>query len=323
MGVKEEVLRTLRAASDEYISGQALADRLHVSRHAVWKAIDKLRADGYEIEARTKCGYRLLATGDKLSAEGVAAFLEPEAPFRLEYHDVIDSTNIRARDLAEAGAPAWTVVLADSQSAGRGRLGRDFYSPQASGIYMSIIVRPDCSAQDANLLTIAAAAAVAESIELVCDVRVGIKWVNDCFVDGRKVSGILTEAAVGVEEQCLRYAVVGIGINVAPPPGGFPEGLENIAASIYTQPPESEVRNRLAAEVLRRYRPYAEALTLRAYFPSYRERLFVVGRDVTLVRGKEREEVHVQALADDGSLVVRDAAGHTRHVASGEVSLRF
>ena len=108
-----------------------------------------------------------------------------------------------------------------------------------------------------------------------------------------------------------------------PPPGGFPEGLENITASIYTQPPESEVRNRLAAEVLRRYRPYAEALTLRAYFPSYRERLFVVGRDVTLVRGKEREEVHVQALADDGSLVVRDAVGHTRHVASGEVSLRF
>ena len=201
MGVKEEVLRTLRSEPDAYISGQALADRLSVSRHAVWKAIDKLRSEGYDIDARTNCGYRLVAADDSLSAEGVAAFLPQASPFKLEYHAVIDSTNIRARTLAEAGAPEWTVVLADSQTAGRGRLGRAFYSPQASGIYMSAIVRPDCDVREANLLTIAAAAAVAESIEAICGKTVGIKWVNDCFVEQRKVSGILTEAAVGVEEQ--------------------------------------------------------------------------------------------------------------------------
>ena len=175
MGVKEEVLRTLRTSSEEYISGQALADGLGVSRHAVWKAIDGLRAEGYEIEARTKRGYRLVAAADGLSAEGVAAFLPQHAPFALEYHDVIDSTNNRARQLAEDGAPAWTVVLANAQTAGRGRMGKSFYSPEASGIYMSMVVRPDCDVRDANLLTIAAAAAVAESIELVCDVKVGIK----------------------------------------------------------------------------------------------------------------------------------------------------
>ena len=264
MGVKEEVLRTLRTSAEEYISGQALADGLGVSRHAVWKAIDGLRAEGYEIEARTKRGYRLVAAADGLSAEGVAAFLPQHAPFALEYHDVIDSTNNCARQLAEDGAPAWTVVLANAQTAGRGRMGKSFYSPEASGIYMSMVVRPDCDVRDANLLTIAAAAAVAESIELVCDVKVGIKWVNDLFVEQRKVCGILTEAAVGVEEQRLRYAVVGIGINVAPPAGGYPAEIADVATSIYTQPPQTEIRNRLAAEVLRRFQPYAEALPLKA-----------------------------------------------------------
>lgn len=322
MGVKEEVLRTLRAGAEDYISGQALADGLSVSRHAVWKAIDKLRAEGYEIEARTNRGYRLVAAKDSLSAEGVAAFLPPDAGFALEYHEVIDSTNIRARKLAEDGAPAWTVVLAGSQTAGRGRLGKSFYSPEASGIYMSVIVRPECDVREANLLTLAAAAAVAEAVELVCDVQVGIKWVNDCFVDGRKICGILTEAAVGVEEQCLRYAVVGIGINVAPPAGGFPEELGNIATSIFTTPPETEVRNRLAAEVLARFRPYAEAVALREYFASYRAHLFVIGREVDIVRGGNRETVTVRALNDDGSLLVEQADGTTRSIASGEVSLR-
>lgn len=323
MGVKEEVLRTLRTSAEEYISGQALADGLGVSRHAVWKAIDGLRAEGYEIEARTKRGYRLVAAADGLSAEGVAAFLPQNAPFALEYHDVIDSTNNRARQLAEDGAPAWTVVLANAQTAGRGRMGKSFYSPEASGIYMSMVVRPDCDVRDANLLTIAAAAAVAESIELVCDVKVGIKWVNDLFVEQRKVCGILTEAAVGVEEQRLRYAVVGIGINVAPPAGGYPAEIADVATSIYTQPPQTEIRNRLAAEVLRRFQPYAEALPLKAYFSSYRERLFVIGREVALVRGGAREMVQVLALNDDGSLHVRRADGSTKDVASGEVSLRF
>lgn len=322
MGVKEEVLRTLRTEQDDYISGQTLADRLSVSRHAVWKAIDKLRAEGYDIEARTNCGYRLVRATDTLSAEGVAAFLPQDSGFALEYHEVIDSTNTRARKLAEDGAPAWTVVLAGSQTAGRGRLGKAFYSPEGSGIYMSIIVRPACDLREANLLTLAAAAAVAEAVELVCDVQVGIKWVNDCFVDDRKICGILTEAAVGVEEQCLRYAVVGIGINVAPPPGGFPEGLKSIATSIYTEPPTTEVRNRLAAEVLMRFRPYAEAPGLRTYFDSYRAHLFVIGRKVDLVRGSMRETVTVRALNDDGSLLVEQADGTMKNIASGEMSLR-
>lgn len=323
MGVKAEVLRTLQTQPEDYISGQALADALGVSRHAVWKAIDKLRAEGYDIEARTNRGYRLRGAADGLSVETVQAFLEAPSRWQLEYYDTIDSTNNRARVLAENGAPEWTVVMADQQTAGRGRIGRQFYSPVASGIYMSVVVRPDCAVHYANMLTIAAAAAVSEAIEAVCNKKTQIKWVNDCFVDGRKISGILTEASVGVEEQRLRYAVVGIGINVSAPAGGFPAELENIATSIFDTPRTTLVRAPLAAEVLQRFRAYAEQLLERAYLPSYRAHLMVLGRQVTLVRGKEREEVLVRDLTEDGALVVEDAQGHIKEVVSGEVSLRF
>lgn len=323
MGVKAEVLRTLQTQPEEYISGQALADVLGVSRHAVWKAIDKLRTEGYDIEARTNRGYRLLGAVDALNVETVQTFLEDASQWQLEYYDTIDSTNNRARVLAEGGAPEWTVVMADQQTAGRGRIGRQFYSPVASGIYMSVIVRPDCAVTYANMLTIAAAAAVSEAIEAVCEKETQIKWVNDCFVDGRKISGILTEASVGVEEQRLRYAVVGIGINVSAPAGGFPAELENIATSIFDQPCTTLVRAPLVAEVLQRFRAYASHLLERAYLPSYRAHLMVFDRQVTLVRGNEREAVIVRDLTDDGALVVEDAQGHIKEVVSGEVSLRF
>ena len=190
-----------------YLSGQALADGLSVSRHAVWKAIDKLRHEGYQIEAITNKGYRLTQAEDTLSAEGVASFLAPALPFRLEYHDTIDSTNNCARELAEAGAPEWTVVLAGNQSAGRGRMGRAFYSPEASGIYMSVVVRPDSDVREANMLTLAAAAAVAEGVEAVCGQNVGIKWVNDLLLGEKKICGILAEAVTS--PSGARGAVVG------------------------------------------------------------------------------------------------------------------
>lgn len=323
MGVKEEVLRTLQEHQEEYISGQGLADRLKVSRHAVWKAIDKLRTEGFDIEARTNCGYRLIGACDVLSAEAVAACLDKDSGFTFEYSEEIGSTNDRARVLAEGGCEEWTVVLAESQTAGRGRMGKTFYSPKGGGIYMSVVVRPSCEVQYANMLTLAAAAAVVEAIETICGVSASIKWVNDIFVGTRKVCGILTEASVGLEEQQLRYAVVGIGINVAPPPGGFPAELSEIATSIFDAPCLESVRAPLVAAFLQRFRGYAEDLLARRYMNCYRSHLMVLNRDVTLVRGKEREPVRVLDLTDDGALIVEDRNGTQREVFSGEVSVRF
>lgn len=321
MAVKDEVLRVLREKQGEYVSGQALADAMDVSRHAVWKAIDRLRTEGYDIEAKSNLGYRLTMVHDVLSAEGLGARLASD--FTLEVYDTIDSTNNRARALAEEGCAEWTVVAANSQSKGRGRMGKSFYSPKTSGVYVSVVVRPRANASEASLLTIAAAAATAEAIEAVCGAECGIKWVNDCFVDGRKVAGILTEASIGLEEQALRYAVVGIGINVAPPEGGFPEEVRDVAGAIFKEAPTEETRNLLVAEVLTRFRRYAGDLSARAFLASYRKRLFVLDRDVFLVRGETRESVHVVGLTDDGALVVRDENGGLCQVASGEVSLRM
>ena len=188
---------------------------------------------------------------------------------------------------------------------------------------MSVVVRPNCEVQYANMLTLAAAAAVVEAVEAVCGITAQIKWVNDIFVGTKKVCGILTEASVGLEEQRLRYAVVGIGINVAPPPGGFPEALQDIATSIFDTPRVESVRAPLVAEILRRFRGYAEQLTDRLFMACYRAHLMVLGCRVYLVRGNDREEVLVVGLTDDGALIVENDEGRRREINSGEVSVRF
>lgn len=320
---KEEVLRALMCHGDDYLSGQELADLLKISRHAVWKYIDKLRQEGYDIEARTRHGYRLSAVGDVLGREEIVCQLQSPADFQVEYHASIDSTNNHARALAEAGASAWTVVVADEQSQGRGRMGRNFHSPAASGLYMSVIIRPECAVEHASLLTIAAATAVAESIETVCGVKAQLKWVNDCFVNGKKVAGILTEGAVGLEEQRLRYAVVGIGINVAPPEADFPEELRDIAASVLTKAPTTPVRSILAAHILERLKIYADDLLARDYLPIYREKLMMLDQDVTLIQGNQEREVHVCDINESGGLIIRDQFGTIETITSGEISLRM
>ncbi len=320
---KEEVLRALMHHGDDFLSGQELADLLQISRHGVWKYIDKLRQEGYAIEARTRQGYRLVGVGDVLGREEVLCQLKAADDFQIEYHATIDSTNNRARALAEAGAPAWTVVLADSQSQGRGRMGRAFHSPATSGIYMSVVIRPECEVAHASLLTIAAATAVAESIEEVCGVEAKLKWVNDCFVGGKKVAGILTEGAVGLEEQQLRYAVVGIGINVAPPKEGFPKELATIATSVLSEAPTQPVRSVLAARILERLKSYADGLLAKTYMPIYRDKLMMLNQDVTLIQGNTERVVHVCDISESGGLIIRDVFGTIETVSSGEISVRL
>ena len=188
---------------------------------------------------------------------------------------------------------------------------------------MSYVFSPNTEVANAVSVTAAASVAAVRALEKLLGVHAMIKWVNDIFVNMRKVCGILTEASVGLEEQRLRYAVVGIGINVAPPPGGFPEVLADIATSIYDTPRLESVRAPLVAEILRRFRAYAEQLIDRRFMPSYREHLMVIGRRVSLVRGTEREAVLVIGLNDDGALIVEDTAGNRREINSGEVSIRF
>ena len=224
MTTKETILAALTAAKGTAVSGAQMAERAGVSRAAVWKAICALRDEGYVIDAVTRGGYTLHADDGRLTAAAVAAHLHTDG-LALTALQSTDSTNTRIRVLAEDGAPEGTVVVAAAQTAGRGRSGKSFLSPAGTGLYMSILLRPALTMGDSLLITTAAAVAVSRAIERVAGCEAKIKWVNDVYVDEKKVCGILTEGALDLENGGLRYAILGIGINICPPDGGFPRAF--------------------------------------------------------------------------------------------------
>jgi len=230
---------------------------------------------------------------------------------------VSESTNKTAKELAASGAPDGTVVLAEQQTGGRGRLGRSFFSPPGSGIYMSVILRPQLDAQNALLVTSAAAVAVARAIDTVFGEHAGIKWVNDIYLNGKKVCGILTEGGINSETGGFDYVVVGIGVNVTT--ADFPEELKSIAAAITTGYAD---RNRLTAEILNEFACIYTALPDTAFMQDYRARSIVIGHDVWVIRGDDRYIAHVLDVNGQGNLVVRDESGALREISTGEVSIR-
>lgn len=229
---KERVLRALEAREGAHVSGAQLARELGVTRNSVWKAVNALRREGYHIDATTNRGYALSHEDDLLSASGIRRFLPADAPLFPTVRKCLDSTNAEALRRAVDGAPEGTVIVAEEQTAGRGRRGRSFFSPAGTGIYLSILVRPALAAERAHLLTCSAAVAVAEAIEACAGVDASIKWVNDVYCRGKKVAGILTEGSFDLEGGVLQHAVVGIGVNVRPPHAGFPAEIAERAGAV-------------------------------------------------------------------------------------------
>ncbi|MBQ1270962.1 MAG: biotin--[Clostridia bacterium] len=235
------------------------------------------------------------------------------------------STNDDAKVLAAEGAAEFTVICADHQTKGKGRLGRSFYSPASTGLYFSIILRPDhLPPEDSLYITTAAAAAVAQAVEQICGIRTGIKWVNDIFIDSKKICGILTEASFDLEHNLLAYAVLGIGINIAPPGEGFPEDIRNIANSIYNSADDvpGNLPERLLAEILNIFYEYYAAFPSPVFLDDYRSRSILIGKDVTVHRGEEKWPATVMDIDDRCRLVV-SAGGKEHLIESGEVSIRF
>ena len=320
MSTRNDVLQTLMA-QEEAISGERLARRLGVSRNSVWKAIEQLRGEGYEIEAVTNRGYRLLSAPDRVSEPEIRRWLRTQTlGARMEVHDALDSTNTRAKAIAATGAPHGYLVVAESQSGGKGRMGRAFFSPEHSGVYITYVLRPKLLAERAVMITSMAAVAVARAIEALADVDVKIKWVNDLFINDRKVCGILCEASMDFESGQLEYAVLGIGVNVAAM--AFPEELKDIATSIENECGAHVNRSRLIAEISNQLEMLYGQLDSCEFMRESRARSNVIGRDVLVMRGDERFEAHALDIDDQGRLVIRTAGGISR-VDSGEISLKL
>lgn len=320
--MKAEILRCLKETNG-YVSGEELGRRFGVSRTAVWKAIRQLEEEGCRIEAVRRRGYRLVESADLLSrAELLSTLSTRWAGQSLVFLDEVDSTNNEAKRLADRGAAHGTLVVADHQTAGKGRRGRSWSSPKGSGIWMSLLIRPDFAPGAASMLTLVAAMAVSAGIRETTGLDCLIKWPNDIVFDGKKVCGILTE--MSTEEDCIRHVVIGIGINVNTP--DFPEEIAPRATSLALASGHEVRRAALIDAVLRAwemyYASYLKTLDMSSLKETYNERLVNCGREVTVLAPTGSYTGISRGIDGRGELLVEMADGSLRTVISGEVSVR-
>ena len=324
MTTKEKLLALLEENKGAFFSGEEIARTLQVSRAAVWKAVNALREDGYTIDAATNKGYRLSPDSDILSPQGIRRFLNPEyQDLDLTVLPTAPSTNALVREKANQGCPEGCVIVACEQTAGRGRYGRQFFSPAGTGVYLSLLLRPTAySPQQATCLTAAAAAAMCQAMEAVTGQQPGIKWVNDIFLHGKKVCGILTEAAVGLETGALDYMVLGAGVNLYPPVKGFPEEIQPIAGSVLERSCP-EAKNRLVGEFLNRFGDFYTHPERKAYLEDYRARSLAIGQRVTVLSNGQAVSAYAYGIDDDFRLLVRYENGDTEALSYGEIRIQL
>lgn len=324
MKLKEKVLLLLKTREGEFLSGQELAEQLEVTRAGIWKAIKALQEEGYPIEATTNRGYALQSMPDILSVVGIKQELLKENQYlHVEVEKQIDSTNTRLKQMVTEGEHRDMVLLAEEQTQGRGRFGRAFFSPYGTGLYMSFLLHPQLQYREGELLTISAAVAVAKAIEKISGEEAQIKWVNDIWMRGRKIAGILTEASTSLESGQLEYAIIGIGINVTEPAQGFPEELKDIAHSVFPKAIKKEnLRNQLAGEIINQFMSYYRKIREREFLEEYKKRSFVVGKDISVLRMGQKRNAKALEVDNQCHLKVQYEDGTIEYLSSGEVSIR-
>ncbi len=326
--MKSEILRLLKE-TDGYLSGQQLCERFHVSRTAIWKVMEQLKKEGYQIEAVRNKGYRLVGSPDVLSQAEIESLCAPGwAGARVVYFPETDSTNNQAKAAGEAGAAHGTLFVADTQAAGKGRRGRTWQSPSGKSIYMTLLLRPDIPPADASMLTLVMGLAVAEAIRGTTDLPAQIKWPNDIVLENPdrkgagKVCGILTELSTEIET--INYVVIGVGINVNQTE--FPDELKDTAVSLKQKLGHDLKRSELIAAVLKRfeikYEAFLKTRDLSGLADAYNALLINQDRDVKILDPAGAYEAHAIGINTRGELVVRLPDGEKRRVYAGEVSVR-
>ncbi|MCH4184617.1 MAG: biotin--[acetyl-CoA-carboxylase] ligase [Eggerthellaceae bacterium] len=324
--VRDCVVRILQDHQGSYVSGESIAQQLGVSRAAVWKAITSLRESGIEIQAVRNRGYQLAPTVDLLTTNGVISYLNDEVASLLHLNVVASttSTNTVLKQQADSGAPEYTALVAGEQTQGKGRRGRPFYSPGDTGIYLSILLRPKMSSMfNPADLTCAAAVAVARAIEETTHIEAQIKWVNDVYVNGFKICGILTEAASDLESQTIDYAIPGIGVNLYAPADGFPSNCAHKAGYILDTP-KAGLRDHLAASILNQFVSLYLDGSRGSYLDEYRQRSFLIGKEIDILAQDGSARVaKALSIGDDLSLLVKYNDGSEQRLTTGEVSIRL
>lgn len=321
--VKSEVLNILENYRGANISGQNLADMLSVSRTSIWKAINSLKQEGYTIDATSNKGYSLSVSSDVLSSEDIRPFLNNDyKDIPITIYKSLTSTNTEAKIATLQNAAHGTVILSEEQTKGRGRLGRDFFSPSQSGIYMSIILKPHLNISDSVLITTAVAVAVCLSIDKITNESSQIKWVNDIYVGDKKVCGILTEAVTDFESGTVESVIVGIGLNVKTKEDSFPEELRCVAGSIFNSSEGLNMRNQLSAEIINNVLSICDTLEDRKFLEIYKKKSMILGQNIIYNRNNEWIEGYAKNIDESGGLIVILENNQEVVLQSGEVSIR-
>lgn len=316
------ILELLRR-QEGFLSGEDIGRELSITRAAVWKGIKKLREEGYEIEAVTNRGYRLTNPETMYNKRELEQGLKTKTMGQTIYfYEETDTTNNRARELALEGAPEGTLVVAEKQTAGRGRRGKVWESPLGTGIWMSLVLRPQIAPAEASVLTLLCGLATAEAIEAETGLSAGIKWPNDILINGKKAVGILTEMDCEMSE--VHFVISGIGINVNT--ASFPPEIAEIATSLYLECGKTVSRRRLVHRVLERleehYETFLRTGSFAAMLEDYRKHCITLGKEVHVL-GREPFFAEALDITPEGELLVRRADnGKEEVVFSGEVSIR-
>lgn len=316
------ILELLRR-QEGFLSGEDIGRELSITRAAVWKGIKKLREEGYEIEAVTNRGYRLTNPETMYNKRELEQGLKTKTMGQsIYFYEETDTTNNRARELALEGAPEGTLVIAEKQTAGRGRRGKVWESPLGTGIWMSLVLRPQIMPAEASVLTLLCGLATAEAIEAETGLSAGIKWPNDILINGKKAVGILTE--MDCEMSQVHFVIPGIGINVNT--ASFPPEIAEIATSLYLECGKTVSRRRLVHKVLERleehYETFLRTGSFTAMLEDYRKHCITLGKEVHVL-GREPFFAEALDITPEGELLVRRADnGKEEVVFSGEVSIR-
>jgi BirA family biotin operon repressor/biotin-[acetyl-CoA-carboxylase] ligase len=305
--LRHKILSVLLEDRSIFLSGEEISRRVGVSRAAIWKHIEELRNEGYEIEAKPRKGYRLIYRPDRVATEEIKNELQTEIfGQQIRYEPVAKSTQILAHQWARAGAEEGSLVIADEQQEGKGRLGRSWHSPPRSGIWMSLILRPNIPIQQAAHLTLLASVGVCLAIRKTTKLPVKIKWPNDILIQGKKVCGILTE--LRGDQDKINYVILGIGINVNQDSDDFSSELNNIATSLSIEGRTKYSRATLIANVMKELENYYQLYLSKGFDPirlKWESLSDLIGQKITARTPQSLIEGIAESLNSDGSLLIR------------------
>lgn len=320
-GVEEKILRLLKESKPRPISGQEIAHLLGISRTAVWKRMRELQSLGYEVEASTRSGYRLIRSPDLLIPFEIKFDLRTRwMGRRIHYFQTIDSTNSEAYNLALNGAKQGEIVVAESQKRGRGRLGRKWFSPPFSNLYLSVILRPRIPPHQASLVTLMAAVATAEAIEKYLNLKPLIKWPNDILLENRKVAGLLNE--IRSEGDRIDFIILGIGININMEETQFPEEIRPLATSLKIEKGEPISRKELLCNLLKELEEWYEIFLKEGgdrILKAWREKSKIKGRVIRVSSFGQSLMGKAIDVDSEGALILKINKGERRRIVAGDV----